>query len=284
MYRLAYKYSDDIVFYFDFAGNKYVATGGTVAWRINNPGLVPWHFLPSREYGSIGTFGSYVIFSHPQNGHRALNAWLHSKKNFNSTLFGLAQYYQPNSPELFVRKLSSLCEISLDRKVKDLQQQELDQLLRSLEKLCGYAPVGDESVSLLPKIVGKIEKRNEEDSYIIDGNIVLSKGEAIAWVQSHRLDGVVVHEKDGSVYLRSRPSNCIQHLNIRASELLPLEENIDSLIRIVGEFRPGQCIWAFINGIFNTKDRAHLNQQRKFLKWLQVNGYIQCRMTPFSME
>ncbi len=256
MYKIACKYSDDIVFYFDFAGNKYVARGGTVAWRINNPGLVPWHFLPSREYGSIGTFRPYAIFSHPQNGHRALNAWLHSKKYLNSTLYGLAQYYQPDSIEMFVRTLTSLSEISPERKIKDLQQQEFDRLLVSLEKLCGYAPIGNESFLLLPKIVGKIEKRNEGDSYIIDGNIVLSKDEAIAWIQSHRLDGVVVHEKDGSVYLRSRPNHCIQHLNGRASELSPYEENIDSLVRVVGEQRPGQCIWAFINGILNTKDGA----------------------------
>ena len=72
MYKAAYKYSDEIVFYFDSAGNKYVATGGSLAWRINNPGLVHSHTHFSRKLGSIGSFGSYAIFSHPQDGRNII--------------------------------------------------------------------------------------------------------------------------------------------------------------------------------------------------------------------
>lgn len=39
MYKTAYKYDGNVVFYFDLAGNKYVASGGSLAWRINNPAL-----------------------------------------------------------------------------------------------------------------------------------------------------------------------------------------------------------------------------------------------------
>lgn len=34
MYRFAYKYNEEVIFYFDSAGNKYVATGGNLAWRM----------------------------------------------------------------------------------------------------------------------------------------------------------------------------------------------------------------------------------------------------------
>lgn len=38
--KKAYRYDDEIVFYFDAFDNKYVAQGGSLAWRLNNPGLL----------------------------------------------------------------------------------------------------------------------------------------------------------------------------------------------------------------------------------------------------
>ena len=34
MYKSAYRYDDETIFYFDDNGNKYVARGGNLAWRI----------------------------------------------------------------------------------------------------------------------------------------------------------------------------------------------------------------------------------------------------------
>ena len=109
------------------------------------------HAISARRHGSIGSFGQYVIFPHPRKGHDALAAWIHSKKYFYSSLHALAQHYQPDSPDLYVQKLSSLSHISPDTKIKDLTQEELDRLLRSIEKLCGFVPSGNEAFSLLPK-------------------------------------------------------------------------------------------------------------------------------------
>ena len=128
MYRVAYRYNDDVVFYFDWAGNKYVASGGNVAWRINNPGLLHHHVASARRYGSIGSFGPYAIFPHPRNGHDALTTWLHSKKYFYSTLHAIARHYAPDSPDLYIQKLSSLIDISPTTKIKDLSQEEMDLL------------------------------------------------------------------------------------------------------------------------------------------------------------
>jgi hypothetical protein len=41
--RKAYRYDDEIIFYFDAFDNKYVAQGGSLAWRLNNPGLLLSH-------------------------------------------------------------------------------------------------------------------------------------------------------------------------------------------------------------------------------------------------
>ena len=77
MFRLAYKYNDEVIFYFDHVGNKYVASSGSLAWRINNPGLLHCHSPFAHRNGSIGSCGRYAIFSHPEQGQKALSDWLH---------------------------------------------------------------------------------------------------------------------------------------------------------------------------------------------------------------
>lgn len=257
MYRSAYRYTDEIIFYFDPAGNKYVAAGGNLAWRINNPGLVRSHSHFSRRNGSIGSCGCYAIFSSAGKGRKALSEWLHSKKYYNSTLKAVAEYYKPNTPNIFLNQLLSFTKISPDTKIKFLNKQEFDHLIIGIEKLCGYAYTGNETLSLLPKIIAKIENiKNREDTYLIEDHIILSKAEAVEWISSHRLDGVIVHQKDKGFHLRSRPSYSMRHIRIPQEALPPFQGQIDTLVRIVGEKKENQCIWGFINGVWNTKESA----------------------------
>jgi len=257
MYKFAYKFNDDIIFYFDACGNKYVASGGNLAWRINNPGLVRSHSHFSRANGSIGSCSRYAIFSHPQEGRQALIAWFQSKKYFNSTLKTIGEHYQPNAADAFADQLSSLAKVSPESKIKSLNKLEFDHLVMAIEKLCDYTSTDNESLSLLPKITAKIENgEGQEDTYLIGDSVVLSKDEAINWILSHRLDAVIVHGKNETVHLRSRPSHCIWNIKMHEAMLPPLEGQIDTLIRTFGKEAEHQCIWAFINGVSNAKGEA----------------------------
>ncbi len=256
-YRRAYKFNSDVIFYFDAAGNKYVASGGSLAWRINNPGLVKTrgHFACSN--GTIGSCGPYAIFFDAQQGMKALSAWLHSKKYYEAKLRAIAEYYQPDSPESFLDQLISLTKISANIKIKSLSEMELQRLLLAIQKLSRYSPQGNESFLLLPKIVAKIEnEKGLEDTYLISDNTVLTKKGAVEQILSHQLDGVIVHERKGSIHLRSRPNHCMWNIRMPEATLPALQGSIDVLIRTVGERKQGQCIWGFINGINNTKEEA----------------------------
>lgn len=255
MYTAAYSQDGKIIFYFDSAGNKYAATGGSLAWRLNNPGLVHSTSRFFSRQGSIGHFGNYAIFSTPEKGREALLNWLHTKKYFKGSLKTIAKHYQPDSPDDFANRLSSLTGISVRTKIKALGKQEFNQLLFGIEKLCNYTLNGNEKFYLLPKILGKIEHGERESTYLIGGNFVLSKKEAFEWTQSNRLDAVIVHGRSGNIHLRSRPDHCFRH--IRFPFASPSEsQDIAPSMRIVGNVKPGQCIWAFINGIDNTKEEA----------------------------
>ncbi len=63
MCRFAYRCGDEKIVYYDLAGNKYIASGGNLAWWINNAGLIHSHSHFSRSLGSIGSFGDHVILS-----------------------------------------------------------------------------------------------------------------------------------------------------------------------------------------------------------------------------
>jgi len=56
MFKSAYNYDHEVTFYFDAMGNKYIAQGGSLAWRLNNPGLVRSHSHFARKHGSIENY------------------------------------------------------------------------------------------------------------------------------------------------------------------------------------------------------------------------------------
>lgn len=256
MFKSAYSYNDEVVFYFDAIGNKYVAQGGSFSWRINNPGLIKSHCHFARKNGSIGSCKGFAIFSHPEQGRRALSDLLHAKKYYKSTLKAMAKLYYPKDPDGYFLQLVALLTISLDKKICSFSQQEFDRLILSIEKLCGYALVGNESFTLLPRIYAHIENRNPPyDTYLIADNLILSKEEVIEWISTHRLDGVIVHHGD-DIHIRSRPSHSMWNIHMPADILPPMEGEIDTLMRIIGEKKKGQCIWGFINGIWNAKEGA----------------------------
>lgn len=255
MYKKAYSEDGKIVFYQDSVGNKYAATGGSLAWRLNNPGLIRSAGRFSFWQNSIGYFGGYAIFPRPEEGREALSKWLHAKKYLKGSLITIAKHYQPDSPDLFASRLSTLSALPITKKIKTLNRQELDQLLLGIEKLCDYTIKGDETFYLMPKILGKIENGEAENTYLIGGNVVLSKKEAFEWVRSHRLDAFIVHGHDGRLHLRSRPDHCIEHIHLPIVPATKVTSG-DTLARVVGTTKTGQCIWAFINGIGNTKKDA----------------------------
>ncbi len=245
----------ETVFYIDAFDYKYAAKNGNLSWRINNPGLVKHHCRYAKKNGSIGAWEKFAIFSNPRQGHQALIEWLHSKTMLQCDLHGIAKHYQISSPEQFVQSLAAASKIPPKTKLRDLAQLEFDALLSSIEKLCGFSRVGNEEFYLLPKISAKIECPDKEDLYLVGKDITLTREEAIKWIDSHRLDAVIVRHSNGT-YLRSRPRYHMQTLKLTWEQHCEAAGELDILARMVGQKSPDQCTWGFINGIRNTREEA----------------------------
>jgi hypothetical protein len=256
MFKSATAYDEEVIFYFDRLGNKYVAQGGSLAWRLRNPGLVRSHSHFARKNGSIGSYKGFAIFSSPKQGRKALIELLKTKKYSNSTLKTIAQLYQPKDPEGYISQLTSTTPLPLEKKISLFSVKEFHQLIVGIEKTCGYLVIGNEKFNILPKIHARLEDKNQKELYLIGNHVLLTKEETIDWILSHRLDGVIVHHDNQQMHIRSRPSYSMWHIRMSAEHMPPLEGEIDTILRIVGEKKENQCIWAFINGVWNTRDAA----------------------------
>jgi hypothetical protein len=68
MFKQAYRFDDQTIFYFDEYDNKYVAKGGSLSWRLNNPGLLHTHEPFVHKFNVIGAQYPFVIFPSAQVG------------------------------------------------------------------------------------------------------------------------------------------------------------------------------------------------------------------------
>jgi hypothetical protein len=254
-YRTAWKKGDTAI-YADDLDCWYTAKRGNLAWRINNPGLIRHHSRYARKNGSIGTWEKFAIFSNPLQGHQALREWLRSKTRLQADLYAIGEHYQPFSSEQFAQSLALAARVDPKTKLKDLTPVEFEALQHSIEKLCGFTRIGNEEFLLLPKIVGKIECPGKEDLFLVGQSITLTQDEAVEWINSQRLDAVVVHHPNGTIHLRSRPGYHMQTLRLTWEQHCETAGEIPNLARVIGKKKVGQCIWGFINGVSNTKEKA----------------------------
>jgi hypothetical protein len=256
MFKQAYRFDDQTIFYFDEQDNKYVAKGGSLSWRLNNSGLLHTHEPFVHKFNVIGAQYPFVIFPSAQVGAYVLSEWLKSPRCINSRLLAVAKYYQPQAPDEFLQKLCQLSELPEEAEIKALSRKEIHRLARAIQLLCEFSAKYEGSLSLLPKITARYYSRNGSVEYYLVGlEKLLTKGEAIVSVTSHYLDAVIVHRKNGTVYLRSRPGHHLHRIRFSNDEF-ESEVKFENAIRDFGDKKEGQCIWGYINGVWNTEEGA----------------------------
>jgi hypothetical protein len=253
--KKAYRYNDEIIFYFDAFDNKYVAKGGSLAWRLNNPGLLLSHSLHTFGYQSIGAYHQYAIFSHLIIGKEALRAWVISTK-YHSPLIEIAKYYQPGNSKKYLEQLCELTGFAADITPHSLSSKDFEKLIKAIQQLAGFAPENEHQIALLPKITARFySTKRKVEFYLAGYEDLLTKSQAIKWVENHQLDAVIVHKSNGEIYLRSRPGHHFDQIRFPQKDY-GTEKEFKDAVKEVGEIKEGQCIWGFINGICNTSTSA----------------------------
>lgn len=200
MYRKAYYFDEDTIFYFDVFDNKWIARNGSLAWRTNNPGLLQTHQLVRQS--AISHHHRVAIFPSINAGMSALGAWLlegNLKKQF---ILQVAEHLQPESTNACLDQLCALTNLPRDFSRRSMSSEAFAKLIDAIKKLTGFSDFQNSKFTQLPKIqVRYYSDDGKADHYLTSSNDFLKKSEAIDWVEEHRLDAVIVHKKTAlSIY------------------------------------------------------------------------------------
>ena len=136
----AQEMSRDVV-YTNRDGTRYRKTGGSRAWRNNNPGNIRYSAF-TRRAGAIGQAGGFAVFPDESTGMRAISSLLQSDSYINLTIAGAISRYAPpveNDTAAYHRSIQKLTGLSINRRISDLSEAELSRVANAIRQIEGWS-------------------------------------------------------------------------------------------------------------------------------------------------
>ncbi len=123
-------------------GTQYKQVGGTRAWRNKNPGNIRMTEF-SRRAGAIGEAGGFAVFPDEQTGMQAIKKLLRGKSYNNLTIANAVSRYAPpseNNTVAYQRSLERITGLSINRRISELSDEELDKVANAIRQIEGWKP------------------------------------------------------------------------------------------------------------------------------------------------
>lgn len=196
------------VHYFDEDGNLTIRSGGTRAWRCNNPGnLRRSHYTMSKKRRAIGFAGddkdAYAVYPNKETGREALTVMLQGSVYSPKTLRSALAYYEPHKKD-YIDIVVDRTGLDPERTIRSLDDKEFMSFWQAIE-LVEKWEVGREDFIERWIISGVHKKRGIIFEYCIRkpiGCIWIEKTGGIALANEGRLHATMVHLQNGVSYLR----------------------------------------------------------------------------------
>ena len=196
--------------YFDEEGNMCIRSGGSKAWRNNNPVNIihiPRGF--AARHGAIGHAGGMAIFPDESIGRQALTALLKTASYQKLSISALPERYDKHNASEYRRMLLSISKLNPEKRVKDLSEEEFKRLQKAIERIEGWK---EEQEDVIDKwyITGVHKRSGVITEYCVNqsgNNKWFLKRDAIQLAIQEKLHAVVVCMKRGTVYLRPKHRN-----------------------------------------------------------------------------
>ena len=147
---------NNTVIYHADDGTEYMHSGGTRAWRNNNPGNLIYAEKSGLKIGKAGPFAAFASY---QDGRKALH---YSLTNFYSDrrLDDVFKKYAPkvdnNDPEHYIKLVKQFSGLDATRKVGELSDADLDKFISAIERVEGWK-------------AGKVEQIPHAQQYVVKG-------------------------------------------------------------------------------------------------------------------
>ncbi len=123
-------------------GNKFKRTGGTRAWRNNNPGCVRYSDFIATQ-GAIGQAGGFAVFPDEETGMRALAALLRSNGYRNLTIADAIFKYAPpheNNTDVYKSRIRNMTGLQISLRIRDLTDAQIRRVVNAIRVIEGWHP------------------------------------------------------------------------------------------------------------------------------------------------
>lgn len=130
-------------------GDKVKRSGGTVAWRNNNPGnIIKSDF--AMKNGAIGSSGRWAVFPDEQTGLTAITKLLKTDGYINLSISKAINKWAPvgdgNNPDAYAKHVSEMTGLNVNDVIKNLSDADLINIARAIQKVEGWKPGKEEKI------------------------------------------------------------------------------------------------------------------------------------------
>jgi hypothetical protein len=180
-----------------------IKSGGSWAWRNNNPGNLRKGEY-SRNNDCIGYSGGFAVFPTPEQGEAALRDLLKNGYK-HSSLQSMIKSYAPKKDKNKTAKylkfiLSKLGIKNPKAMVRDLTKEQFESLVKAIEQFEGWKE-GQIKIPLRITKILKDKKKKTIVAYFVEKMGWIEKDEAIELSKDYKIDAVVAMSRSGSLYL-----------------------------------------------------------------------------------
>lgn len=195
--------------YFDENGNMIIRSGGSCAWRCNNPGnLKKSSYSIGKNRHSIGVADAgddcyFAIYPDYETGHRALLVMLKGSVYSPLTLRAAMRRYDAKKLD-YIDEIVKITKFDPDRTIKSLNDAEFESFWKAIECV-EHWELGTEDFIERWIIAGVHKKHGTITEYLVrqqQKDIWFSKENALQLAINNKLQVCVVHLKSGTAYLR----------------------------------------------------------------------------------
>lgn len=123
-------------------GTRYKRTGGSRAWRNNNPGNLRYSEF-SRRAGAIARAGGFAVFPDEETGMAAIGKLMRTRQYSGLTIAqAIARYAPPfeNNTAGYNKRIQELTGLDITMRVADLSDAQIAKMADAIRHIEGWTP------------------------------------------------------------------------------------------------------------------------------------------------
>ena len=137
------EYTNNSTIYITPNGERIKRTGGSPAWRNNNPGNIRKSKF-ALQHGAIGSTDKWAVFPDEETGLNAIVDLLQTKTYMNLTIKEAINKWAPvsdgNNPNSYAEHIAQKTGLTPESRINSLTNSDLKKISRAIQQIEGWKP------------------------------------------------------------------------------------------------------------------------------------------------